>query len=100
VGQKVAASTSNLTADWDFYFANGCVYVYSASGSPGSYYNAAIVPMALTNTPVINVNGKSWLTFQHFLINLFDEYGVYVQEASDHLVFANMEAASMIPQGT
>jgi hypothetical protein len=27
-GQKVAASTSNLTADWDFYFANGYVYVY------------------------------------------------------------------------
>ena len=56
--------------------------------------------MALSNVPVINVNGKSWLTFQHFLVNWFDEYGVYVQGASDHLVFANMEADSMIPQGT
>jgi len=27
-GQKVAASTSNLTAKWDFYLANGYVYVY------------------------------------------------------------------------
>ena len=33
-------------------------------------------------------------------MNWFDHYGVYVQGASDHLVFANMEADSMIPQGT
>jgi hypothetical protein len=99
-GQKVAASTANLTDQWDFYFANGYVYVYSASGDPASYYGGPIVPMGLTNTPVININGKSWLTFQHLLINWFDEYGVYVQGVSDHLVFANMEADSMIPQGT
>src|SRR4029077_1386564 len=99
-GQKVGAATSNLTDQWDFYFSNGDLYVYSASGNPASYYNTAIVPMALTNTPVINVNGKSWLAFQHILINWFDQYGVYVQGASDHLVFANMEADSMIPQGT
>jgi hypothetical protein len=98
-GQKVAASSSNLTAQWDFYLANGFLYVYSV-GNPASYYNSPIVPMALSNTPVININGKSWLTFQHFLIDWFDQYGVYVQGASDHLVFANMEADSMIPQGT
>lgn len=98
-GQKVTASTSNLTAQWNFYLANGYVYVYSV-GNPASYYQAAIVPMALSNAPVINVNGKSWLTFQHLLVNWFDQYGVYVQGASDHLVFANMEVDSMIPQGT
>jgi hypothetical protein len=27
-GQKVAASSTNLTAEWNFYFANGYVYVY------------------------------------------------------------------------
>jgi hypothetical protein len=27
-GQKVAAVSSNLTAQWDFYLANGFVYVY------------------------------------------------------------------------
>jgi hypothetical protein len=97
-GQKVSAVSSNLTAQWDFYLANGYVYVYSV-GNPGTYYNAPIVPMALSNVPVINVNGKSWLTFQHFLVNWFDDYGVYVQGTSDHLVFANMEADSMIPQG-
>jgi hypothetical protein len=98
-GQKVSASTSNLTAQWDFYLSSGFVYVYS-SGNPSSYYGVPIVPMALSNTPVININGRSWLTFQHLLMNWFDQYGVYVQGASDHLVFANMEADSMIPQGT
>jgi len=27
-GQKVGASSANLTAQWDFYFANGYLYVY------------------------------------------------------------------------
>ena len=98
-GQKVSAATSNLTAQWDFYLASGHVYVYSV-GNPATFYGAAIVPMALSNVPVINVNGQSWLTFQHLLVNWFDQYGVYVQGTSDHLVFANMEADSMIPQGT
>jgi hypothetical protein len=98
-GQKVAAVSSNLTARWDFYLANGYVYVFSV-GNPATYYNEAIVPMALSNVPIININGQSWLTFQHFLVNWFDQYGVYVQGTSDHLVFANMEADSMIPQGT
>jgi len=98
-GQKVAAATSNLTSQWNFYLANGFLYIYSA-GNPGTFYNQPIVPMALSNVPVINVSGESWLTFQHFLVNWFDQYGVYVQGNSDHLVFANMEADSMIPQGT
>jgi hypothetical protein len=97
-GQKVGAASSNLKGQWDFYFANGFLYVYSV-GNPASAYGTAIVPMALSNVPVINVNGKSWLTFQHLLVNWFDQYGVYVQGTSDHLVFANMEADSMIPQG-
>lgn len=97
-GEKVAASTTNLTSQWNFYFANGYVYVY-ATENPSLLYNEPIVPMALSNVPVINTNGQSWLTFQHFLVNWFDQYGVYVQGASDHLVFANMESDSMIPQG-
>jgi hypothetical protein len=98
-GQKVSAVSSNLTAQWDFYLADGFVYVYSV-GNPATYYNEPIVPMALSNVPVININGMSWLTFQHFLVNWFDDSGVYVQGTSDHLVFANMETDSMIPQGT
>jgi hypothetical protein len=95
---KVGASSSNLTAQWDFYLANGYLYIFSV-GTPANYYPGPIVPMALSNTPAINVNGQSWLTFQHLAVNWFDQYGVYVQGASDHLVFANMEADSMIPQG-
>ena len=98
-GQKVSAVSSNLTGQGNFYLANGYVYVYS-QGNPANFYNEPIVPMALSNVPVININGQSWLTFQHFLINWFDQYGVYVQGTSDHLVFANMEADSMIPEGT
>jgi len=98
-GQKVAAATANLTDQWDFYLASGYVYVY-AQTNPSTFYNEPIVPMALSNVPVININGQSWLTFQHFLVNWFDQYGVYVQGTSDHLIFANMEADSMIPQGT
>jgi hypothetical protein len=98
-GQKVGASTTNLTAQWNFYFANDYVYVY-ATENPSLFYNEPIVPMALSNVPVINTNGQSWLTFQHFLVNWFDQYGVYAQGTSDHLVFANMESDSMIPQGT
>ncbi|HTY84195.1 MAG TPA: hypothetical protein VMB19_08245 [Silvibacterium sp.] len=98
-GQKVPAATSNLTAQWDFYLANGYLYVYS-QGNPAIYYNEPIVPMALSNVPVINTNGQSWIVIQHFLVNWFDQYGVYVAGTSDHLVFANMEADSLIPQGT
>ncbi len=98
-GQKVPASSTNLTAQWDFYLANGYLYVYSV-GSPANFYTGPIVPMALSDVPVINTNGKSYLTFQHLLVNWFDDYGVYVPAGSDHLVFANMEADSMIPEGT
>ncbi len=98
-GEKVTAVSSNLTARGDFYLAEGFVYVF-ATENPANYYGGPIVPMALSNVPVININGQSWLTFQHFLVNWFDQYGVYVQGVSDHLVFANMEADSMIPQGT
>jgi hypothetical protein len=98
-GQKVSFGTANLTAQWDFYLSGTYVYVYSV-GNPSTYYPGAVVPMALSNVPLVNVNGKSWLTFQHLLVNWFDDYGVYVQGTSDHLVFANMEADSMIPQGT
>lgn len=37
-GQKVAAATSNLTMQWDFYLANGYLYVYS---SPPRYSRCA-----------------------------------------------------------
>ena len=53
-GQKVPASSANLTAQWDFYLANGYLYVYSV-GYPANFYTGPIVPMALSNVPVINI---------------------------------------------
>ena len=99
MGQKVAAVSSNLTALGQL-LPGEWICLRFRTENPATYYNGPIVPMALSNVPVININGQSWLTFQHFLVNWFDQYGVYVQGASDHLVFANMEADSMIPQGT
>jgi len=42
-GQKVAAVSSNLTAQWNFISANGYVYVYSVN-SPAIYYNERLCP--------------------------------------------------------
>lgn len=61
---------------------------------------AAILPL---NTPAsdqgIYVNGKQWLVFQHIKLDWFDQFGVNVAGASDHLVFANMESDGMVPAG-
>jgi hypothetical protein len=49
---------------------------------------------------MIYVNGKTWLTFQHIRVERFDYVGVGVAGSSDHLVFANMESAGIVPYGT
>ena len=91
-------SQGALARDRDFYLYNNNLYVYAAS-NPASYYGtvAAIVP---TNSQLIYVNGKSWLTFQHIKLDWFDQFGVNVAGSSDDLVFANMEADGMVPAGT
>jgi len=92
------ASQAALLHDRDFYFSSNILYVYAPS-DPSAYYGT-VAAMVLTNTPLISVSGKSWLTFQHIKLGWFDQYGVSVTGASDHLVFANMEADGMIPAGT
>lgn len=100
-GQK-QSSTGALAHDRDFMLWNGNLLVWAPS-NPASYYGtvSAIVPLG---TPAsdqgIFVNGKSWLTFQHIKVDWFDQFGVNVAGASDHLVFANMEADGMVPAGT
>jgi hypothetical protein len=61
LGTEGSAVVTNLTAQWDFYLSGTYVYVYSV-GNPATYYNAPIVPMGLSNVPVININGQSGLT--------------------------------------
>ena len=90
-------SQAALQHDRDFFFYNSNLYVFAPS-NPGTYYGT-VAAILLTNLPLISVNGKSWLTFQHLQLDWFDQYGVYVTGAADHLVFANMESDGMIPAG-
>jgi hypothetical protein len=95
-------SVGSLAHDRDFLFTNNTLYVYATS-NPASYYGtvAAIVPLNWPSSDqAIYVNGKSWLTFQHIKLDWFDQFGVNVAGASDHLVFANMESDGMVPAGT
>lgn len=92
------SSQSALLHDRDFYFSGNTLYVYAAS-DPSLYYGT-VSAMVLTNAPIISVNTKSWLTFQHLKLDWFDQYGVSVTGGSDHLVFANMEADGTIPAGS
>jgi Right handed beta helix region len=92
------SSQAAVLHDRDFYLNGGMLYVYAPS-DPTTYYGT-VAAMVVTNTPLISVSGKSWLTFQHIKLTWFDQYGVSVSGASDHLVFANMEADGMIPAGT
>lgn len=91
-------SQGALAHDRDFFLYNNALYVYAPS-NPATYYGT-VAAILLTNSQLIYVNGKSWLTFQHIKVDWFDQFGVSVAGASDHLVFANMEADGMVPAGT
>jgi len=101
-GQKQAALGSILH-DRDFMLYNNALLVYSPSATnPATYYGtvSAIVPLNTSGSDQgIYVNGKTWLTFQHIRLSWYENFGVYVAGASDHLVFANMEADGMVPAG-
>jgi hypothetical protein len=96
-GQKQTAQ-ANLLHDRDFYFSANTLYVYS-NGNPATYYGS-VAAMLMAGSQLVYVNGKSWLQFQHLLLNWFEGFGVNVAGASDHLKFANMEADGMVPNGT
>jgi hypothetical protein len=86
----------------DFCVVYPTLYLYSLNGtSPSSYYSSitAIVGQA-TGLAVISIVGKNWLVFQHIKLQMFDYMGVSVSGSSDNLVFANMEADGMVPNGT
>lgn len=94
-------SQGALAHDRDFYFSGTSVYVFAPS-NPATYYGtvAAIVPLnAPSSDQAVYVNGRSWLVFQHIKLDWFDQFGVNVTGASDHLVFANMESDGMVPAG-
>lgn len=96
-GNKQTAK-ANVTANRDWYFASNTLYVY-AQGNPSSYYGD-IEAITLAGTPLIYVNGRSYLEFQHFRLTYFDTYGARVAGAADHLTFANLYVDGQVPNGT
>lgn len=95
----------SIVSKYDWCVVFPYLYVYSPSGAnPIVTYasDGGIVPIvsSASGLQMIYVNGKSWLTFQHIRVQGFDYVGVGVAGSSDHLVFANMESAGMIPYGT
>jgi hypothetical protein len=53
-GQKVAAVSSNLTAQWDFYLANGFIYVYSQGNGLSLKFYLSQKPFAQSRQALIN----------------------------------------------
>lgn len=100
-----ASCASVITSKYDWCVSWPILYVYSpAAVNPTTTYAAegSIVPIIGTPTglQMVYVNGKSWLTFQHIKVQMFDFVGVGVAGAADNLVFANMESDGMVPYGT
>jgi hypothetical protein len=88
--------------DWCLSWPN--LYVYSTNSNPVTYYglDTPIAPLFSQSAglSLININGRTWLTFQHIKLQNFDYMGVNVVGAADNLVFANMESDGMVPAGT
>jgi len=97
-GTKFTTGKSALVAPYQFYFSSNVLYVYATS-NPASYYGS-MAAMLMTNGQIIYINGKSWLTIQHFRVSYFDAYGVRIGGASDHITIANVYSDGMIPAGT
>src|SRR6266853_1241476 len=97
-GTKFTTGKSALVAPYQFYFSCNVLYVYATS-NPASYYGS-MAAMLMTNGQIIYINGKSWLTIQHFKLTYFDTYGLRIGGASDHITIANVYSDGVIPAGT
>jgi hypothetical protein len=99
-GTKFTSGKSALVAPYQFYFSSNVLYVYSPTGTNPATYYGSMAAMLMTNGQVIYINGKSWLTIQHFKVTYFDTYGVRIGGASDHITIANVYSDGVIPAGT
>ncbi len=97
-GTKFTTSKTQLVAPYQFFFLSNVLYVYALS-NPATYYGS-MAAMLMTNGQIIYINGKSWLTIQHFRVTYFDTYGVRIGGASDHITIANVYSDGVIPAGT
>jgi hypothetical protein len=101
----VGSCSSVIANKYDWCVVWPTLYVYSPAGAnPITTYasDGSVLPLVATPSglQMIYVNGKSWITFQHIKVQMFDYIGVGVTGASDNLVFANMESDGMVPYGT
>jgi hypothetical protein len=97
-GTKMTAKTQ-LVAPYQFWFSSNVLYVYAAINPSAYYGSVAPILMANGTYQLVDVNGKSWLTFEHFKLTYFDTYGVRIRGASDHITIANVSSEGMIPAG-
>jgi hypothetical protein len=98
-GTTKQSTKSAVQHDRDFYFSTNTLYVYApAATNPATYYGS-VAAMLMTNGQLLYVNGKSWLTIQHFRLTHFDSYGVRIGGAADHVTIANVYSDGIIPAG-
>jgi hypothetical protein len=99
-GTKFTTSKTQLVSPYQFFFSSNVLYVYSPTGTNPATYYGSMAAMLMTNGQIIYVNGKQWITIQHFKVSYFDTYGVRIGGASDHITFANVYSDGVIPAGT
>ncbi len=74
-GTKFTSGKSALVAPYQFYFSSNVLYVYSPAATNPAIYYGSMAAMLMTNGQIVYINGKSWLTIQHFKLTYFDTYG-------------------------
>ena len=99
-GTKFTSGKSALGSPYQFFFSSNVLYVYSPTGTNPATYYGSMAAMLMTNGQIIYINGKSWITIQHFKVTYFDAYGVRIGGASDHITIANVYSDGVIPAGT
>lgn len=99
-GTKFTSGKSSLVSPYQFFFSSNVLYVYSPTATNPANYYGSMAAMLMTNGQIIYINGKSWITIQHFKLTYFDTYGVRIGGASDHITIANVYSDGVIPAGT
>ena len=73
---KLKASTDAMLTEYDWYWAENVLYVYSAT-DPGTAYTAPGVEYGQRGS-AINTNGKSYITIQDLTANTSNYYGIFL----------------------
>ena len=99
-----AADTGIVTYQGDKTAQSLAVYCTCTGGVTPDVYYGQVAPIVISgqDSPVngainlLNLNGVSYVSVQHLLLDWYDSIGVQVQGASDHIWLANMAADSYV----